>query len=146
MKIVKKAEMTVVGIKIKRDWKGLIREMPVKWDEFNNRLAEVKQRKSDTMMDISLEENDAIYTQCICVEVENQAEVPEGMEMIVIPSASYLYHKHEGSLVSIAQTFGEMYQYGKEHELALETMKIDIGYTMQGDETIHDLYIKINEQ
>ncbi|MGP4038385.1 GyrI-like domain-containing protein [Gracilibacillus sp. D59] len=145
MNVVEKSEMTVTGIKVTKDWKGLIRDMPVKWEEFKSRIDEVKQRKSDTMIDISLEQEDTIYTQCICVEVEKNAEAPAGMETIVIPSAKYLYHKHEGSLVSIAETIGEMYQYGKEHELNLETMKIDIGYTIQGDETTHDLYIKVKE-
>ncbi|WP_208589925.1 GyrI-like domain-containing protein [Gracilibacillus suaedae] len=146
MNIVVKDEMSVIGITITRDWQGLIRDMPVKWEEFKNRLVKIKQRKTDIMMDISLEKHESNYTQCICVEVEQDAEVPEGMEKLVIPSASYLHHKHEGSLVSIAQTFGEMYQYGKKHELALEDVKIDIGYTIQGTETSHDLYIKIKEQ
>ena len=144
MNIVEKDGMSVIGITVARDWQGLIRDMPVKWEEFKSRLTEIKQRKTDIMMDISLEKLEQTYTQCICVEVEQDAEVPKGMEKMVIPSASYLHHKHEGSLVAIAQTFGDMYQYGKEHELALEEMKIDIGYTIQGTETSHDLYIKIN--
>ncbi|WP_163580597.1 GyrI-like domain-containing protein [Gracilibacillus saliphilus] len=144
MNIVEKDEMSVIGITVARDWQGLIRDMPVKWEEFKSRLTEINQRKTDIMMDISLEKLEHTYTQCICVEVEQDAEAPEGLEKMVISSASYLHHKHEGSLVSIAQTFGEMYQYGKEHELALEEMKIDIGYTIQGTETSHDLYIKIN--
>lgn len=143
MKVVEKVEMTVIGIKITRDWKGLIRDMPLKWEEFKSRLVYINQRKSDVMMDISLEEKNTMYTQCICVEVPYDAEIPEGMEKITIPSARYLHHNHVGSLASIAETFGKMYQYGKESGLDLDTMKIDMGYTTSGNESTHDLYIKL---
>ncbi|WP_058308311.1 GyrI-like domain-containing protein [Gracilibacillus massiliensis] len=143
MEIVIKEEFTAVGFIVQQDWEGLIREMPVKWDLYKNSVTEIDKRKTDVMMDISLEQHQGIYTQFICAETDDDASVPKGMELRKIPTHRYLHHQHHGSLVGIAETFGEMYQFGKENRIELETMKIDIGYTIAGNETSHDLYIKV---
>ncbi|WP_244535131.1 effector binding domain-containing protein [Gracilibacillus kekensis] len=142
---MKKDGFTAVGLIVKQDWEGLIREMPVKWDIFKNHVTEIENRKTNVMMDISLKQQHGIYTQFICAETDDHASVPNGMQMQKIPTHHYLHHLHHGSLVGIAETFGEMYQYGKDNGIELENMKIDIGYTIQGNETHHDLYIKITD-
>ncbi len=138
-----KEGFTAIGVIVKQDWEGLIREMPVKWDMFKNRVSQINHRKNNVMMDISLEEHNGMYTQFICTEVGENSGVPKGMKVRNIPSHHYLHQVHEGSLVGIAETFGRMYRYGKANGIKLGNMKLDVGYTIEGEEKVHDLYIQI---
>ncbi len=95
-------------------------------------------------MDISLAKEGERYTQCICVETEqSDLPLPDGMEEIEIPAKKYLYHQHRGSVQEIANTFGEMYEWARDEHLKAGDFKIDIGYTDNGKEQVHQLLIEI---
>lgn len=143
MEIVTLNVLEVVGIRVKADWKGLHVKMPAAWKEFSKRLDEIPNRKNNVMMDVSLEAAEGIYTQLIGVEISGQGAIPDGMDLINIPRQQYLYHRHEGSLKDIAISFGEMYDWAKGQGVSLGEFKLDMGYTAEGDENIHDLYIRI---
>lgn len=95
------------------------------------------------MMDLSLDVKNGRYTQLIGVEVENSADIPEGMEKVDIPDQRYINYQHKGELPAIAQSFGKMYEWAKEHDIEAGDFKIDYGYLPDGSEDVHDLYIKI---
>ncbi|MFC4403133.1 GyrI-like domain-containing protein [Gracilibacillus xinjiangensis] len=137
-------QFTVAGMIIKSDWKGLHYEMPKKWTLFREKLSQIINRKSDKMMDISMHYEDGIYTQCICVEVDDSFKASE-LEIITIPSQSYLHYLHQGEVTEIAHSFGKMIEYAKMKQIPIDHMKVDIGYTYGGNEKVHDLYIKVVE-
>lgn len=117
--------------------------MPLKWEHFKKRLPEIENRKTDVMMDISLYEENGVYTQFICVEMEGESQIPSDMKRITIPEKNYLYHLHNGKRENIANTFGAMYDYAKFNGLSAGKMKIDKGYTVEGKELEHHLYIEL---
>lgn len=143
MEIIEKAGFAVIGLKVQAKWDDLHEEMPKVWQEFRERLEEVSGRKSDVMMDISLEESDGIYTQLIGVEVEKDADVPDGMTMVIVPSQKYVHYKHEGDVANIAESFGKMYDWAGKQEIDVSDLKLDIGYRKDGSETTHELYVKV---
>lgn len=143
MKIVEKEAFITVGIKVEADWQELHVKMPKAWTTAKERLNEIKNRKEDVMMDLSLHVVNGQYTQLIGVEVERSAEVPEGMEKKEIPAQKYVYHQHEGELSAIAESFGKMYDWAEEQDIAAGNFKIDYGYLRDGSEDMHELYIKI---
>ncbi|WP_217640958.1 GyrI-like domain-containing protein [Gracilibacillus ureilyticus] len=138
-------EFTVAGIVVKSDWKGLHQEMPKQWNIFREMLPEIINRKSDKMIDISLDYKDGIYTECICVEISDPADTPSFAEVFRIPCGQYLHHTHNGPVTSIADSFGEIITYAKTNQIPIGHMKIDSGYTLVGNEEIHELYIRIDE-
>lgn len=146
MKIVEKESFIVVGMKVEADWQELHAKMPEAWKSAENRLEEITNRKEDVMMDISLDVTDGRYIQLIGVKVENSAGVPDGMEKVKIPAQRYIYHQHEGDLSGIAESFGKMYNWAKEHGIETGEFKIDYGYRKDGIETEHALYVKMEQE
>lgn len=146
MEIIERDSFTVIGIEVEAPWDELHEKMPKTWQEIKNRLDELSDRKSDVMMDISLDVTDGRYTQLIGVEVEKSASVPDGMEKVEIPAQRYIYHQHEGDLSRIAESFGKMYDWAKEREIETEEFKIDYGYQKDGTETEHALFIKVDRE
>lgn len=143
MKIVKRESFTAIGIRVKAGWQELHTQMPEAWEIFKNRVGEIDGRKSERMMDLSLEVIDGEYTQLIGVEVEDSADVPSGMSKVIIPSQKYVWYMHKGDLDDIAESFGKMYDWAKENDITAKEFKMDMGYSGDGSEGEHDLYIKI---
>lgn len=143
MKIVEKESFTAVGLKVEGGWEELHTKMPKAWETFKKRINEIGERKSDTMMDLSLDISDGQYTQLIGVAVEETADAPKGMLKVIIPSQKYLWYKHEGDLTGIAESFGKMYEWAEENDISAKEFKMDTGYLQDESESKHDLYIKI---
>lgn len=144
MKIVKKESFTAVGLKVEAGWEELHTKMPKAWETFKKRVKEIDDRKSDTMMDLSLDISDGQYTQLIGVPVEDTAYVPKGMLKVIIPSQRYVWYKHEGDLTGITESFGKMYEWAEENDISAKEFKMDMGYLPDGSESKHDLYVKIS--
>lgn len=143
MEIVEKTAFKVVGIKVTADWEKLHIEMPKAWRRFISKIEDIPQRKTDVMMDISLEKSGHLYTQLICVEVNRYEPTPEGMIGLHIPAQKYIHHQHAGSVYDIAASFGKMYQWAKTNGYRAGDFKLDMGYLADGSEDTHELHIKI---
>jgi predicted transcriptional regulator YdeE len=143
MEIIEKDGFKVVGIQVVADWRGLHKEMPNTWKIFKQRVHEINHRVRDKMMDISLQYEAGLYTQIICVEVEADNEVPEGMVTCLIPNQKYIHYYHEGPLQEIAQSFSKMYRWADEHKHKTDQFKIDYGYVQNGSEERHNLYVRL---
>ena len=145
MEIVQFGPLTVVGSKVTADWKGLWVEMPKAWRAFLARRNEIKHRASDRFVDISLSEEEGEYNQLIGAEVSAVEDIPADMIAVEIPAQKYVHEHHMGPAAEIAATFGKMYAWARENHLAVDTFKVDIGYTFDGKESEHDLYVRIAE-
>ncbi|WP_442598368.1 GyrI-like domain-containing protein [Neobacillus sp. D3-1R] len=144
MQIVKKEAFNVVGKKVIAHWQELGVEMPKAWKEVIERKAEVKNRISPNILDICLQLVNEEFTQLVCVEVSDLSEIPEGFEGVHIPEQQYLYTKHTGSVMEIAQTFGAMIQWAKDNHLTIDPLDFKIQYTHENNpEEGYDLYFKI---
>ena len=143
MELVYKDAFKVVGMVVEADWEGLWDKMPLAWKQFLARHEEIEQRIDDRFMDISLREEDGMYKQLIGAEVAALEDVPEGMVGMEIPRQRYLYHRHLGWVEEITYTFERMYDWAKENRVRAGSFKIDTGYTLEGGEQEHDLYIRV---
>lgn len=143
MKIVQKAPFKVVGIKVVANWEDLWVEMPKAWQKFISRHQEIQRRVSKTFIDISLDKEGQTYTQLIGSEVSDFEAIPEGMVGIEIPAQTYIHYRHEGPVKEIAASFGKMHAWADENRYAVDDFKVDIGYTEEGQEQEHDLFIRL---
>lgn len=143
MEIVELEALTVVGLPVRARWQELWVEMPKAWREFAAKHTAIEYRSSDTFIDVSLEKSGDEYLQLICTRVSRVGRVPNGMRAIEIPAQRYVYYRHVGPARTIAESFGKMYDWAREYGHPVGEFKVDIGYTLQGDETEHDLYIGV---
>ncbi len=144
MDIIEKDRFVAVGIQVSSDWQGLWKEMPRAWDTFRDSGLSIRARASETMMDISLEKSDGRYLQLVAYPVYSFENTPAGMVAVEIPAHRYLYFRHQGPVSTIAESFGQMYDFGKEQGLNTCEFKLDSGYSQRADEKVHDLYIALD--
>lgn len=143
MELVTRQGFKVVGIRVVADWEGLWVEVPRAWAAFIERHEEIGRRAGGGFIDLSQGEKGGEYTQLICAEVEEFGEIPAGMVGLEVPTGRYIRHRHEGSVQEIAASFGEMYAWAREHGVAAGAFKVDQGYTKDGREQGHDLYVGV---
>lgn len=143
MKLVQKDSFKAVGIKVVANWDNLWIEMPRVWKEFVLRYAEIKNRIDDTFIDISLQKEGDEFIQLVCAEVLVIEDVPQGMVGLEIPSQRYIYFRHVGPVAQITTSFGKMHEWADKNGQAVDDFKLDRGYTKEGLEQEHDLFIRI---
>lgn len=82
---------------------------------------------------------DSAYLQLVGVPLREGAAVPHGFTAVHIPAQKLLRHRHVGTVAGIADSFGAMYAWARQHGVALGDFKLDFGYLPSGDETEHEL-------
>jgi predicted transcriptional regulator YdeE len=143
MQVIEKPGFRVIGLEVTAPWEALWTVMPNAWDAFFERRHEISGLLSATNMDISIEQREGVYRQLLAAEVDESGTPPPGMRVLQVPAQRYLHHWHNGSLAGIALSFGTMYEWAAAQGLALDTFKLDIGYTAKGQESAHDLLIRL---
>lgn len=141
MRIAELEAMTVVGLPVRAKWQELWTEVPAAWRALFARLGEIEHRQGERLVDVSLDMSGDEYLQLVCAPVSKVVHVPQGMWAVEIPAQRYVRFRHVGPAPDIADSFGRMYEWAEEHGHAAGEFKVDIGYTVQGDENEHDLHI-----
>jgi len=135
--------MIVVGLEVRASLRGLWREMPRAWEALFARAAEIAHRSGPTFVDVSVDVEDGVHRQVVGAQVSRAAEVPNGMTALEIPARRYLYHRHQGPLTGIANSFGSMRAWAQRKGLSVGDFKLDVGYTRGFAEKAHDLYLAL---
>lgn len=146
MEIVELDELTMVGDPVRAGWRELWVEMPKAWQHFIARHHEIEVRNGVTFADVSLEKVDDAYLQLISARVSRVQRIPDGMRAVEIPAQPFIHFKHVGPVTEIAASFGKMYEWARENGHAAGDFKVDFGYTAEGDERAHDLYVALLPQ
>lgn len=143
MNTIYKEGFFATGLTVEASWKELWVEMPKAWQIFFELYNEIDNRMSNSLIDISLKKENNIYTQFICIEVKDSNSKHPKFTTIQIPRKQYLHYTHTGSLEDIASAFGEMHNWCHKMQLGFSDFKLDVGYTPDGNEKSHDLYIEL---
>lgn len=78
MQVVYKDTFTVVGILVEGTWDELPLKMRAGWQDFYEKASAIPYSMGDAALDISLNEDEGMYTQLICMEVSRVDEAPPG--------------------------------------------------------------------
>lgn len=110
------------------------------------RLDEVSGRTGEHLLSVSLGLDDGLYTQFIGVKVEADAdaELPEGMEMLDLPSSRWVQFAHHGPVESIAGSIATMRQWADENDHPTEHVFI-VFHPLEGDGPI-DLLVRLRQE
>lgn len=144
MDIVELSKLQLVGLPVRAEWQKLWTEMPKAWKEVFAQASRIEHRRFDHFLDASLEIENDIYLQLIGSEVLEVDRVPEGMMAIEVPAQRYIHHRHLGPVEGIAESFGQMYDWAKANNHNAAEFKLDVGYTANGDEASHELYVALH--
>ncbi|GGX40023.1 GyrI-like domain-containing protein [Saccharospirillum salsuginis] len=143
MEIVELERLQLVGLPVRAEWRELWTEMPKAWKKLFEQVAQINHRHSDRFVDTSLEVENGVYLQLVGSEVLEVDRVPEGMMAVDVPAQRYIYHRHDGPTAGIANSFGQIYDWAKANGYNAAEFKLDIGYSANGNETSHELYVAI---
>lgn len=145
MQFVDRGPLTIVGIRVVAPFRELWTKVPEAWRSLRARSGEIPYHGGGAFIDVSLEEDAGTYTQVVGAEVSALADAPEGMVAVELPPRRYIHYRHEGPVEAIADSFGHMLAWADERGIELDSLKIDVGYTLEGDGTEHDLYVALAE-
>lgn len=144
MEIVELGETVVIGIEVVADFAQLRSEMPAAWRELFSRQDELPGSSTGVFVEASHHLGDGRYRETIgAVAVVADVPVPHGLAMTLLPGGSFVHHRHDGSVAPIAGGFQTIYDWAAEQGLALGNRKLDVGYTADGVEQPHELYVDI---
>lgn len=143
MEIVRKAAFKVVGLRVRAAADQRWIEMPNAWKTFIGRSAAIPWRIGETFIDVTLGKHDGVAEELLSAEVSQFDTAPEDMTKLEIPAATYLHHRHAGPLHAIATAYGDMVAWARANGCTLDEFKLDFGYTSDGSESAHELYVKI---
>ncbi len=144
MEVVEKPPLTAVGIKVVAAWDYLFTEVPHAWKIFFEKYHNITNRIDNKFMDISINKKDNIYTQLLCVQVQEIDSVPEGMIGMSFSAEKFLTYNHKGPFQTIPTSFSKMYKWIENNGFTADDFKIDYGYSPHEIEPIeHTLHIRI---
>ena len=143
MEIVRKSALKVVGLPVHAPSDQRWIEMPKAWKTFFARSDDIAHRVGETFIDITLGRREGVSDELLCSEVSEIGRVPEEMIALEIPAQSYLHHRAAGPAHSIASAHGEMLAWARANGCSLDEFKLDFGYTKDGSENEHELYVKV---
>lgn len=143
MRIVQRRATRVVGLEVVGTWEELWTKAPKAWRALRDRASEIQGRTNDVFVDVSLEESDGVYRQVVGAEVADGVEAPGGMVAVEVPGGTYVEGPHAGPLEQIPESFGRIYAWAAEQDHAATALKLDVGYTVDGGETEHTLFVRL---
>ena len=144
MEIVELGETVVVGIEVVADFGQLRSEMPAAWRELFSRQDELPASGKGVFVEASNHLGDGRYRETIgAVAVVADIPVPDGMAVALLPGGRFVHHRHDGSMATITGGFQAIYDWAAEQGLTLGNRKLDVGYTADGVQQPHELYVDI---
>lgn len=143
MEIVRKAAFKVVGLplRVADDQRWI--EMPKAWKALFARADEISHCAAPTFVDVTVGKAEGASDEIVGCEVSEIDGVPEGMTALEIPAQTYLHHRHAGPPHAVASAYGEMIAWARRNACTLGELKLDFGYTRDGADSAHDLYVKV---
>ena len=135
--------LRVVGQQVRAPFAELGTAVPGAWSGLFLRAFELGERVQPEFVELSLGEVNGVYTEIVGALMPPGFPPPSGMVAADLPAARYLRERHDGPLAEIADTYGRMLAWAAEEGLTVDSVKLDQGYTADGDEVSHLLHIRL---
>ena len=143
MRVVQREDTFVLGLQVIAPFQQLHQRIPPLWQALFERRNELPPAAESGFVEASLQLEDGRYRETLGVALPAPVEVPEGMVLTHVPAGRYVHHVHEGAVEDIAGGFQAIYDWARQQGLALGHLKLDVGYTHDGGEARHHLFIDV---
>jgi predicted transcriptional regulator YdeE len=144
MKLSIRDPLHLVGYKIIAPIEELSTRVPEANERLLERLDEVDARTGEHLLSVSLGVEDDVYTQFVGVEVEADAEPPEKMDKLELPSARWVTFTHHGPAKDIGSSLYTMRQWADQNEQPTEHVFVEF-HPLEGEGPI-DLLVRLRPQ
>lgn len=138
--------MKVAGLCVRAPWQALWEVMPRTWQRLYERAGELESVRCGPFLNASLAVDGEDYLQLVGCPVNEIEAVPDGLAIAEIPAQTLLRHEHRGPLAEIAASFGILLDQARENGLDPGDFKLDLGYTPDGSELSHELYVGLRPE
>jgi predicted transcriptional regulator YdeE len=142
VQVVEREAMHLSGLTTRGPLSELPMTVPPLWREVFAR-----HDGESVLAELSEEPGDGLHV--ITVGVLSRAPDGKGVardgEGVVVPAGRWLHHEHRGPLAEIGQTYGEMFRNASTAGLRVTDLKLDVGYSVDGSEEKHDLFLFVSE-
>jgi predicted transcriptional regulator YdeE len=133
--------MTIAGLLVHAPWQELRLAVPEQWRRVFAATMQYANLRQMPHIDVCLGCVDGSFMQLLGVPVGSALPLPDHFEAVHIPPQRVLHHRHEGPVSEITRSFGDMYSWASERSLPVGEFRLDYGYTEQGNECTHELFI-----
>jgi AraC family transcriptional regulator len=125
--LVEQAKLTIIGLTtrfygVDSEKNNVAKQLPPLWEAFLARLSEIENTVPCTCYGVVLPSADdpEVLAYCAGIEVETVDNLPEGMQVVTVPSATYARFTHHGPVKNIDHTVNYIYgtwlsQSGRRH-------------------------------
>ena len=143
MRIAQLDATIVVGVPVTARFDELSRLVPAAWQRFFLHCHELPQPDDGLFAEVSFALGDGLYHETVGVPLRGEVRVHGPWSIALVPAGRFVAHRFEGPVESIGQGFQEIYDWARTEGLDLGSHKLDIGYTVDGSISPHDLYIDV---
>jgi predicted transcriptional regulator YdeE len=142
MKLKNRDALHLVGLYVIAPIEELSAKVPAANERMLARLDEVDGRTGEHLISVSLGVEDDVYTQFLGVHVQADAEPPQGMETLELPSARWVQFTHHGPAQGIGSSFYTMRQWADRNDHPTEHVFVEF-HLLEGDGPI-DLLVRLS--
>jgi predicted transcriptional regulator YdeE len=112
IKLIELDELKLIGIRVVCPGDEYVNEIPKAFDQMRKRVGEITHLKSGRFIGVYKpgdfsEEEDGYW---VCVEVEDNTIVPQGMVHLTVPPQRYTMINHRGPVADIFKTYEESHK------------------------------------
>lgn len=102
-----------MGLRYYGEDSEVVRMAPKLWEEFDKRMAEVKNAVPGRAYGVMCTESDLVsmkkWDYIACMEVRSFEDIPEGMVKFEVPEQTYAIFAHRGNLNKLGNSFKHIY-------------------------------------
>jgi predicted transcriptional regulator YdeE len=146
MRIIDRDESAVIGLEVIASFRELRTAVPAAWNTLFTRVNDLPKVAGVGYAEASRYLGEARYREVVGVEVKRNDPLPDlapGLGVTVLPAGRYVHHRHEGRVEDIADGFQAIYDWAAANGFSLGEYKLDIGYSADGTERPHHLYVNV---
>ncbi|GAA4659378.1 GyrI-like domain-containing protein [Kineococcus glutinatus] len=143
MEIVEREAAVVVGLVVEAGFADLATLVPRAWREVFT-LPGLPRPGGGRWAEASRYLGDGRYREVVGVPgPPGRLAPPPGATSVQVPAGRYLHHVHTGPVAAIGEGFGAMHERARRLGLAVGDVKLDVGYTRDGRDGAHDLFVDL---
>lgn len=134
-------ELVCVGLTVTGTWQELPKSVPAGWQRLFSATTD-----AEHFLEVSRQQEDGSYIEFLGFLASRKTEIPAGLERHIVSPGRYLRLRHDGPLAGIADGFARLHSHAAQAGIALDDLKLDLGYRRGLPDTPHELYVAIRPE
>jgi predicted transcriptional regulator YdeE len=143
VEIVDRPDAMVLGLEVVAPFDELGTAVPAAWRELFARAHELPAPVDGRFAEASEHLGGGRYRETVGVLLAQPITPPAGMTAALLPAGRFVRHDVTGPVSGITDGFQSVYDWAAARGFTLGERTLDRGYTPDGRETVHQLYVDL---